>query len=104
MENKNELTALEQAAQRIKDHLDYKLSGQWANDGVEKNKNPYQWMRLYDSTLGARCHAFKELFVNADNESKKKAVNIFLDSLNRLLDGVNFPDLEDFKYEVTHID
>ena len=104
MENKNDLTALEQAAEKLKAHIDYKLSGQWANDGVEKNKDPYQWMRLYDSTLGARCHAFKELFVKADNNSKKKAVSIFLDRLNQLLDGVDFPDLEEFKNEVTHID
>lgn len=103
MENKNELT-LEQAAQAIKAHLDYKLSGKWANDGVEKGKDPYQWMRLYDSALGVRCDAFRELFVKADKESKQNAVNIFLDQLNQLLDGINFPDLEDFKYEVTHID
>lgn len=89
-------TDLERAAVKIKEHLDYKLSGRWAMDGVEMDKDPYQWVRAYDGELGTRCRTFEALFSDADAESRKSVVNIFKPQLDRFLSKYDFPDLEEF--------
>ena len=95
---------LMKAAQSIKDHLNYHLSGRWARDGVEKGKNPYSWMHLYDYELGVRVHTFQPLFHRASKDEKEGSVKIFLDELNRFLQkALDFPELWEFHEEVTNI-
>lgn len=94
-------TDLERAAVRIKEHLDYKLSGRWSMDGVKMDKDPYQWVREYDGELGTRCRTFEALFSDADAESRENAVKIFKPQLDRFLGKYDFPELEKFSERIS---
>ena len=95
---------LMKAAQSIKDHLNYYLSGQWTSDGVEKGKDPYSWRYTYDCVLGVRVRAFKQPFQRANKDEKENSVKIFLNELDRFLREVpDFQDLWEFHEEVTNI-
>ena len=101
MEEKSELMM---AAERLKEHLVYHLSGQWAMDGVDMSKDPWEWVRQSDAELGTRCRIFKSLFVVAAGaEERENAVCIFKPQLDRFLGkyGAKFPELKKFSEEIS---
>lgn len=93
---------LEKVAEHLKAHFVYNLSGQWARDGVDQFKDPYEWMQEYDSELGNRVQRFQSLFDESNDEDiKGNAVQIFLNYLDRFLKKApKFPELIAFRQRI----
>ena len=99
-----ENTELKNAANEIKRLLNHFDSGVWVQNYLKQGKDPEEWcIKVFDVDLVNACDKFLGLFnEEKDSETKKNAVNIFMNELNVFLDGLDFKYIEAFKLIVSH--